>query len=54
MSDGDFEEAAEAIYAEILEALAEAWEPVLEVGACVAAVGRFAVELVRAVWRLRP
>jgi hypothetical protein len=54
VSDREFEEAAEAVYAEILESLEEAIEPVLEVGACVAAVARMLMELARAAWRHRP
>jgi hypothetical protein len=50
VSDREFEEAADAVYAEIAEALEAAVEPVL----CLAAVGRMLVELARAAWRHRP
>jgi hypothetical protein len=44
VSDREFQEAADAVYAEIAEALEAAVEPVL----CLAAVGRMLVELARA------
>jgi hypothetical protein len=50
VSDREFEEAADAVYAEIAEALEAAVGPVL----CLAAVGRMLVELARAAWRHRP
>jgi hypothetical protein len=50
----EFEEAAEGIYAEVREALDAAWGPILEVGACMVAVGRVLVEFARAAWRHRP